>query len=182
MSTTTIEFKAWPKIPRLSKSTMFITEKLDGTNACVIVTEEGEVAFQSRKRIITPENDNYGFAAWGTEHREELLRLGPGYHFGEWWGLGIQRGYCLDEKRFSLFDTRRRDEELPACVSTVPLIRTHQFDTEVIGETVEELRRNGSFAAPGFMNPEGVVVYDPLTRSIQKVLCHNDDIPKGLAQ
>lgn len=49
----------------------------------------------SRTRWITPEDDNYGFAKWANENKEELLKLGIGQHFGEWWGSGIQRGYNL---------------------------------------------------------------------------------------
>jgi hypothetical protein len=63
------EFKPWPKIARLNRD-ITITEKIDGTNAAVIVTEEGEVAAQSRTRIITPDADNFGFARWVAEHAE----------------------------------------------------------------------------------------------------------------
>jgi hypothetical protein len=96
---TDIEFKAWPKIARLNRR-MIITEKIDGTNAAVIVTEGGQVYAQSRTRLITPgkTTDNFGFAAWVEQNKVFLAeRLGPGYHYGEWWGVGIQRGYGLRE-------------------------------------------------------------------------------------
>jgi len=35
-------------------------------------TEDGELYAQSRKRIITPEQDNFGFAAWVQEHKDTL--------------------------------------------------------------------------------------------------------------
>jgi hypothetical protein len=57
------EFQPFPKLARLSRE-MTITEKIDGTNAQVFVTEEGQVFAGSRTRWVTPENDNYGFAAW----------------------------------------------------------------------------------------------------------------------
>src|SRR5512139_3329369 len=98
----TIEFKAWPKIPRIENEKVSFTEKLDGTNACIIIDEEGNFACQSRTRIITPEDDNFGFSRWAYENKDELMKLGEGHHFGEWWGNGIQRGYGLTEKRFSL--------------------------------------------------------------------------------
>src|SRR5690242_770744 len=60
-------FQAWPKIPRLFRR-FIITEKIDGTNAAVVVTEDGEVLAQSRTRFITPDSDNFGFAAWVKEH------------------------------------------------------------------------------------------------------------------
>ena len=100
------DFVAFPKIPRLSRRCV-ITEKIDGTNACIFIGEDGEFLVGSRTRWITPENDNHGFARWAYEHKDELLGLGPGRHFGEWWGQGIQRGYGLKEKRFSLFNTSR---------------------------------------------------------------------------
>lgn len=71
------EFQEFRKIPRLNR-TVIVTEKLDGTNACVVVEDDGSVAAQSRSRIITPEQDNYGFARWVAEHAEELKQSGRG--------------------------------------------------------------------------------------------------------
>ena len=186
-----VEFKAWPKTPRLSKTQVVITEKIDGTNAAVIVTVDGRVLAQSRKRIITPGKgtDNYGFAAWVEENAEELRRLGPGYHYGEWWGNGIQRGYDQDHKSFALFDVDRwtyatgsrhlPSADVPPCCGVVPtLVRCAAIQ---LGEAVEAcldgLREHGSQAAPGFMRPEGIcVVHD---RRTYKVLLENDDKHKG---
>jgi hypothetical protein len=174
-----IEFKEWPKTPRLLRN-ITITEKIDGTNACVIVTDEGEIHVQSRKRLITPEQDNYGFARWATAHADELRELGPGYHFGEWWGLGIQRGYGLDEKRFSLFNTGRwQNQDPPACCHVVPILATADFSQAVIETTLDGLREDGSAAAPGFMDPEGVVVYLSAARQMFKVTLENDGVPKS---
>src|ERR1044072_4291110 len=100
------EFTPFPKIGRLDKD-MVVTEKIDGTNAAIVITEDGVIYAQSRKQFITPDKDNAGFANWVQEHELELEALGPGVHFGEWWGSGIQRGYGLDHKRFSLFNTGR---------------------------------------------------------------------------
>jgi hypothetical protein len=95
------EFREFPKMARLSRE-IIITEKIDGTNAQIFIGEDGEFLCGSRTRWITPENDNYGFAKWAYERKDDLIRdLGPGRHFGEWWGQGIQRGYGLKEKRFS---------------------------------------------------------------------------------
>jgi hypothetical protein len=79
---------------------------------------------RSRSRWITPDDDNFGFAAWVEANRDELLTLGPGRHFGEWWGSGIQRGYGLPkgEKRFSLFNVSRWGESRPACCHVVPVL------------------------------------------------------------
>ena len=186
----TFEFKPWPKTPRLNGSSMVITEKIDGTNACVIVTEDGRVGAQSRNRLITPESDNAGFARWVAENEEELaVRLGPGHHYGEWWGSGIQRGYGLTkgEKRFSLFNTGRWDRNevaewyIPG-LDVVPVLYEGALDTAKIASVVDRLRASGSWVAGWEWHgePEGVIVYIPRTNSIFKVLIENDDIPKGL--
>lgn len=180
--TSTIEFREWPKIPRLNRG-MVITEKIDGTNAAVIVTEDGEVGAQSRNRIITPDSDNFGFAAWTYEHATELATiLGPGYHYGEWWGAGIQRRYGLSEKRFSLFNTSRwsgADFSAVPQLGIVPVLAAGNFSHDTIRECVESLSREGSVAAPGFMDPEGVVVYLSAARQMFKVTCKGDNQPKG---
>ena len=36
-------FKKWPKIPRLENEVYYITEKIDGTNACIIIDYSGEI-------------------------------------------------------------------------------------------------------------------------------------------
>jgi hypothetical protein len=71
------EFREFQKIPRLSRECI-ITEKIDGTNGCIYIGEDGEFLVGSRTRWITPEQDNFGFATWAMAHRDELLTLGPG--------------------------------------------------------------------------------------------------------
>ena len=174
-----LTFEPFPKIARLSRD-ILITEKLDGTNAQVIVTEEGEIGAASRTRLITPQQDNAGFARWVQENKEELLKLGPGRHFGEWWGLGIQRGYGLREKRFSLFNVGRWNaENIPACCSVVPTLFTGAFDTAFINSTLLMLNLQGSSAAPGFMKPEGIVIFHTASGHLFKKTIEKDEAPKG---
>jgi hypothetical protein len=181
--TDTLEFEAWPKIPRLNRG-MIITEKIDGTNAAVIITEDGEVGAQSRTRLITPEQDNYGFAGWVERNREALaLNLGPGRHFGEWWGAGVQRRYGMQEKRFSLFNTHRWEgADLSAVpqMGLVPVLYRGAFSQEAIEGVLDYLRDEGSAAAPGFRDPEGIVVYLPAARQMYKVTLKGDQAPKGV--
>lgn len=176
-----VEFVEFPKIARLSRQCI-VTEKIDGTNGMICITESGAMLVGSRTRWITPENDNYGFAAWARDNRDELLKLGPGRHYGEWWGNGIQRGYGLPkgDKRWSLFNVSRwclagetpqriptgdpriekYQEVLPACCHLVPVIwRNINFDMLDYGQVISALREYGSHAAPGFMKPEGIVVF-----------------------
>lgn len=133
---------------------------------------------QSRKRIITPEDDNFGFARWVVENATELVGLGPGVHFGEWWGLGIQRGYGLDEKRFSLFNVHRwTDDVRPTCCHVVPTL-AHGEAHIAIESAMRDLHRHGSLAAPGFPDPEGVVVYHTANGSLFKKTFDGDDVSK----
>ncbi|MFE6493401.1 RNA ligase family protein [Streptomyces sp. NPDC057748] len=155
------------------------------------------VSTQSRKRIITPgkTTDNYGFAGWVYDNAADLVRiLGEGLHFGEWWGQGIQRRYGLEEKRFSLFNTARwwaADEEhgtsmnqraeqsdLVGQVDAVPVLYEGPFSEAQIAQALRDLETEGSFAAPGFMNPEGICVYHSQTRNVFKVTLDNNDAGK----
>jgi hypothetical protein len=159
-----MEFESWPKIPRSKQNGIIITEKLDGTNAQVAINESGEMFVGSRNRWLGPGQDNFGFHAWCMEHRDELLTLGAGRHYGEWYGAGIQRRYGLDHKRFALFNVFRPAETLPACVEQVPVLYKGDHTHDAIEQALNELQIKGSHAVPGFMQPEGIVVYSFLTK------------------
>lgn len=171
-----IAFEAFRKIPRLRRGCV-ITEKIDGTNAQIFVPEDpaAPLLFGSRNRWITPAQDNYGFATWATAHAEELRLLGPGRHFGEWWGSGIQRRYGLTEKRFSLFNAGRWSATPPpACCGIVPVLYSGAFTETAVDEVLARLRAEGSVAAPGFMDPEGIVVFHPASGATFKVTLDGD--------
>lgn len=197
---TSVEFTEWPKTTRLFRD-ILVTEKIDGYNSAIrienlltvdtetnspIAMVQGEhddvfgVWAQSRKRLITPGDDNFGFARWVSENAGELMPLlGEGIHFGEWWGSGIQRGYGLTkgEKRFSLFNTERHKdiEGYTDLVHRVPVLYEGVFSQQAIEDCLFDLKENGSMAAPGFMNPEGICVFHSQSRVVQKVtLDHND--------
>ncbi len=207
-----MEFAPWPSISRLNKEAIY-TEKINGTNAAVVVERyhAGEtdrtnlvdvvgldgvqygVWAQSRKRFITPGDDNFGFALWVYENASKLAYiLGEGRHFGEWWGSGIQGGYGLPkgERRFSLFNVRRwedyltheRGHELIPQLYLVPVLCKDMFSTEKARACVDALRWAGSFASPGFMKPEGVVVFHTASQTPYKTFLENDDIPKSLQE
>lgn len=203
-----MDFTPFPKIGRLRRD-IVITEKIDGTNACVIIEEglyhdhqpallasvfhDGQaysVGAQSRNKLIWPgkSSDNAGFAGWVQANAELLVAaLGKGRHFGEWWGQGIQRGYGLDHKRFSLFNVGRyevRDFSVDARnagLDVVPTIYSGPFSEAAIDGTLETLRLNGSLAAPTFKRPEGIVVFHSSTGTLFKVTLENDEKPKGRA-
>jgi len=178
-----IEFKEFPKIARLNRE-VIITEKIDGTNAAVVIDEDGTtISAQSRSRLITPDDDNYGFARWVEDNSQELLKLGPGHHFGEWWGQGIQRNYGMTEKRFSLFNVTRweNNPNRPACCHVVPVIlrsdAKNGFD-ECRGALLA-LAATGSHASPGFMKPEGIVAFHTASNMMFKATIEKDKEWKG---
>jgi hypothetical protein len=139
------DFEEFKKIPRLNRD-IVITEKIDGTNAQILIEALAEdhhlsggerigdalcvvdrtgkfFRFRagSRSRWITPERDNANFAKWAFANAQALVALfGEGRHYGEWWGSGVQRSYGLKEKRFSLFNVSRYGQQEyfqdPRCV------------------------------------------------------------------
>ncbi len=178
------EFVPFPKMARHSRR-VIVSEKIDGTNAQVHITEAGEIFAGSRTKWITPTDDNYSFAKWVEIHRDELAALGPGSHFGEWWGSGIQRRYNQTEKRFSLFNVGRwgplgeDHSKLPACCSLVPVLWDGNFNDLDTDALLAELASKGSVAAPGFMQPEGIVIFHLASRTGFKKTIEKDDEPKG---
>lgn len=174
------EFLEFPKIARLSRECT-ITEKIDGTNASIFIGEDGEFLTASRTRWITPEEDNYGFSRWAHEHKDELIKLGPGHHFGEWWGQGIQRRYGLDEKRFSLFNTKKwmSNPDRPLCCSVVPTLFEGMFTTYHATVALKELEVNGSAAHRGFLKPEGIIIWHHAARMYFKKTIDKDEEYNG---
>lgn len=173
-----MEFLRFPSIPRLSRECT-ITEKLDGACHQVAIDIDGEtLQLGSREMWLDGKSDSEGFWEWAHEHLDALFTLGPGRHHGEWWGQGIGRGYGLQERRFSLYNTTRFclygsapkllksvkgvdvfQDMLPPCIGLVPELYRGVFSTEAVDVCLEDLRVNGSRAVPGFMRPEGVVIY-----------------------
>jgi hypothetical protein len=197
-----MDFKEFPKMARLSRPCV-VTEKIDGTNACVFIApgspdtpnaihtwrDEDAVTDMvmlagSRTRWITPEDDNFGFARWVLNNREALKQLGPGQHFGEWWGSGIRRGYGLPkgEKRFSLFNTSRWSDVTvrPGCCDVVPVLWMGDFSRLNSEELIAQLAERGSLAAPGFMKPEGIVAFHLAGGVGFKKTIEKDEVPKGM--
>lgn len=174
-------FEEFPKMARWSREVV-ISEKLDGTNAQVWISDDGnELRAGSRNRWLTYSDDNFGFAKWVLDHRDELLTLGPGRHFGEWWGAGIQRRYGLAEKRFSLFNTSRWGESRPACCHVVPVLYQGPNEPGLMETHIQTLAQFGSQAAPGFMDPEGLVMFHTAANACFKKTIKKDEVPKALA-
>lgn len=202
------EFKAFPKIARLNRD-IVITEKLDGTNAAIGLDDEGQIWAQSRNKLLTVKDDNHGFANWVEQNRKELAKLGPGLHFGEWWGQGINKRYPGQVKTFSLFNVGRWLDPLgaefnarykefakdatppPTCCSVVPVLYVGPrraaslphppFDiVDAPAEILAQLKETGSLAQKGNLNPEGIIIFHTASQQLYKVTCEKDESPKGL--
>jgi hypothetical protein len=190
-------FVPFPKVTRWNREVL-VSEKIDGTNGQIhIVDPAVEDVFESalgafaevsglrvyaasRSRYLGPvgSDDNHGFCRWAFDHASDLVKLGPGRHFGEWWGLGINRGYGLKEKRFSLFNVSKwsDDSARPACCHVVPVLARGMFGSLDPLHVAHRLRTEGSHAAPGFMRPEGIVLFHtPSSVLFKYTLDKNDE-------
>lgn len=204
---TVVEFRGWPKIARLNRD-IVISEKIDGTNAAILIVEAEEypasmltetvihdgvvydIYAQSRTRFINPDMDNHGFATWVASNAQTLVEdLGPGRHFGEWWGSSINRGYGLPkgEKRFSLFNTSKWDHDdfKTQGMGVVPVLYDGPFSERAIQDELDVLKMLGSTAAlregVDFNKPEGIIVFHVAANTCFKVTIENDAQPKGQA-
>ena len=83
--------------------TYYAKPKRDGTFAAIERLADGTIIYHSRNKIITPGDDNFGFAAWASK----LSFSGdkPFVIYGEWAGRDIQRDMSdsLIERHFFIF-------------------------------------------------------------------------------
>ncbi len=167
------DFKKWPKTPRATGNAITITEKMDGTNAAISIYG-GEIhAVQSRNRLITPDDDHYGFAQWCHDNNDELVKLGDGRHYGEWVGYGIQSNpHQLGERRFFIFNTFRPTDSLPDCVSQVEVLYNGAYSDEVINRAFDDLWM-AHLDSP--YTPEGIIIYNHLSKTRMKMTYKNND-------
>lgn len=160
-----LDFKSFSKIAKIDALPMVITQKIHGSNAQVVIFENGhgelDILVGSRTRYLSPEADNYGFCSFINDNKQEFIeKLGIGRYFGEWAGPGINSGEGLTEKTFILFDHYRFPPErpLPPQTRVVPVLYTGKLDSDEITIALEDLSFKGSKLVPGFMRPEGIVV------------------------
>lgn len=167
-----MEFKAWPKIQRLKPHDIIITEKMDGTNACIIVENSEVVGCQSRKRLLSLDEDNFGFANWVEKNKEELAKFGDGYHYGEWVGPGIQKNpHNLKEKTFYSFNVFRDDKDsLPCGCKTVPILYKGVYDLDIIRDQLYNLK---TLSAEQGYKAEGIIIYNLTYKYYEKITFEN---------
>lgn len=123
--------------------------KLHGTNSAVQLLD-GTLKVQSRTQIITPENDNAGFARWVYGSKDTWLASKPKDQevviFGEFCGPNINKGTAVQNIRKKIFavfgaqDLNQEDsfisepEQLEKLVSGIPdvyVLPWHNFTIEV---------------------------------------------------
>ena len=167
------ELQPYGKTARYDNMMVTITEKLDGTNGCVVVQDGVVVGAQSRKRKIKVGDDNFAFAGYIENNKDELTTLGDGYHYGEWCGPGIQQNpHNLTEKTFFLFNTFRPADTLPSCVKNVPILFQGEFEgNDQLDQIMSDLVVS---AAESGYKPEGVIVYFHGFRSLAKYTFQNN--------
>jgi len=102
--------------------------KLHGTNASFVSDRDYGYWFQSRSNIITPLDDNAGFAMFGTNNLDTLQSIAATARrlfplsfvaskdvaiFGEWCGGNIQKGVAISglPKMFVVFGIALVDDE-----------------------------------------------------------------------
>jgi hypothetical protein len=167
-----MEFKSFDKISKYSPLKMTITQKIHGSNAQIVIYPKYEdyeetklighdVYVGSRNRWISPGDDNFGFAAYVEANKAEIIeKLGPGTHFGEWAGPGINSGEGLAEKTFIIFNHKRfpASRPLPPQMRVVPVLYEGVYSEEAINNEFGFLRLHGSHLVPDFMRPEGIVI------------------------
>lgn len=196
-----MDFEKFGSLTRFSQG-WTITEKLDGTNAQValapvtnyqqtpqnaVAEEEGFFIFAgSRNRWLqVGAKDNAGFARFVVDNAKELAKLGIGRHYGEWYGSGIQRGYGLTggDKRFALFNSLRwrQNPDRPECCETVFTFLDDEYAHHPDGIArgiMNKLEREGSSHVPGFMNPEGIVMFHRKSGTAFKKTFDYDELGK----
>jgi len=69
---------------------------------------------------------------------------------------------------------------VPVCCDVVPVLgRWDTFDPFAIRAALHTLAQHGSAAAPGFMRPEGIVVFHSASGILFKATLEKDEEPKG---
>lgn len=168
------KMKKWRSIEKLDKCSLphgkiIITEKIDGTNAHILIGPDDTFKTFSRTREITPEDDNYGFAKWAYSRKETLIQVfskeGEEVRiYGEWYGPGIapKCAYNITEPRFALFSApldRAGDFSILHRVDIVPTLYTGEYSKDIVDKVMQTLQEHGSYISKGFMRPEGIVIH-----------------------
>ena len=148
--------------------------KLHGTCAGVVVEKNGNVSYQSRERIITPEDDNAGFARWASSIPFSKL-VQEDYNVvvcGEWAGSGIQKSVAVSQigkKIFAVFALLFVDDD-------GKVVRS-EFEPEMISywaPWAENIRHSDVLVLPWYKNDYSVTISFSSEASVL------EDVVKGI--
>lgn len=183
------KFVAYPKTRRLEDETVTISEKVDGTNGVLFIhkphlcdvlngsTDAPYILAGCRSRWLKDDDtkswDNHGFGKWVAENAQALHALPEGFHYGEWYGKGINHGYGMKERRFMLFNRKRYENltYLPKCVELETIIEDDVPVAElssVIDRIKNKATVNGSFHIPESGMVEGLIMRFKLSARVYK--------------
>jgi hypothetical protein len=194
-----VDFKAYPKTHRIGTEQYTITEKVDGTNGVVYVHKAKPADFRvgkdrsyvkagSRSRWLEDDGskkwDNHGFGEWVMENERALIELPEGFHYGEWYGRGINRNYGLKDRRFMLFDYARYDKlitnnnilgDLIETETVLADVVTYDYLSIAIKLNSACLSVEGSVHVRGFSDPEGLIIRSKLRPAVYKYIIRKDE-------
>ena len=181
-----MQFKKYQHIERLGTpategildGTVYVFDKLDGTNTSVYLNDSGEVEVASRNRALTPNtDDNHGVRAHilSDSRYKDYLAENPTHRlYGEWLVPHTVRAYLDDAwKQFYVFDVMdgerylSYDEYKPVCavhgILTIPPIARLSNPTF---DEIAALQNECKFLVKSGCLGEGIVVkrYDFVNR------------------
>jgi hypothetical protein len=189
-----IQHLSFPKIQRLENLEVIVTEKLDGTNAVIYkeTEEDGTIRFKfgSRNRWLGGHDEkgkiieNHGFFQFCSDNLEYLMKLSDGYHYGEFIGPGINRGYFRDKKMLFLFDTRLEEaannglfgpdiRTVPVLAENISLIEVMMYMKDIKDENPELMSTINEQ-----VKMEGVMLYIPRLNQRIKVIFDKEHNPQ----
>jgi hypothetical protein len=123
-----MEVIEWPSIDEFKYASQYIRHgdfigesidyvskiKLHGMHAAIQI-KGNEVGYQSRRRMLTPDNDSAGFAAWASQYEEEWRSCSKAFDnetviiYGEWFGDRMTKKVAcsrVEGKHFAVFAIR----------------------------------------------------------------------------
>lgn len=150
--------------------------KLHGTNASVVYSKDTGLYVQSRRNIITPTDDNYGFAAFVEANKDFFMDYISKYNIsdntiitiaGEWAGKGIQNGVGISEldKSFFIFEVNERDVD--------PLLKDIVYDKHIIVPAHDNIYSIEEFYGIKFSIDFNNI--DGIEQSLQKIIQEVED-------
>lgn len=160
-----------PEVAGIEDGVCHVFPKLDGTNASVWWEDEG-IRAGSRRRPLTPMDDNHGFCDWAY-HNDKLIYFLEAYKhlrlYGEWLVPHTFKGYRDDAwRRFYVFDVvERNTNEFVAYDEYSQLLEQYDLDfiprIAIVNHGQEKqfwdiAEQNDYLCKPGAGPGEGIVI------------------------